>query len=289
MRHTLFLALSAISLAACTAPTGGESTDATPDREYTRDEARAAAGKTDHGFDICDWMGWYGDDICDEFCPEPDPDCAGSCRSDLDCPQPLCLPGGPCPSSVCVDGECVIDDTTDSCPAGQRECVTCGGGHVCAPHAVSCPLVTCPPPPRCGGIAGLTCPAGMFCDYEDSSCGYADQLGTCAPIPDAWIEIYAPVCGCDGNTYGNEGEAHGAGTDVAHEGACAEPPSSGCVVGGCSGQVCYDEADGPIFTTCEWRPEYACYDSATCERQPDGNCGWTPTPELSMCLAGAGG
>jgi hypothetical protein len=56
-----------------------------------------------------------------------------------------------------------------------------------------------------------------------------------------------------------------------------------CYVGGCSGQVCSDREG--VITTCEWRDEYACYDSATCERQPDGLCGWTPTPELEACLA----
>jgi eight-cysteine-cluster-containing protein len=56
-----------------------------------------------------------------------------------------------------------------------------------------------------------------------------------------------------------------------------------CYVGGCSGQVCSDQ-DG-VITTCEWREEYACYQSATCERQPDGQCGWTPTAELEACLA----
>ena len=57
---------------------------------------------------------------------------------------------------------------------------------------------------------------------------------------------------------------------------------SPCVVTGCSGQVC---ADQDVITTCEWRPEYACYDTAACERQPDGACGWTDTPELAACLA----
>ena len=56
-----------------------------------------------------------------------------------------------------------------------------------------------------------------------------------------------------------------------------------CVVGGCSGTVCTDNPDDAI-TTCEWREEYACYREATCERQSDGNCGWTDTRELQACL-----
>lgn len=57
-----------------------------------------------------------------------------------------------------------------------------------------------------------------------------------------------------------------------------------CVVTGCSGQVCAEE---DVFTTCEWLPQYACYDTATCERQAGGECGWTETPELDACLAGS--
>ena len=56
-----------------------------------------------------------------------------------------------------------------------------------------------------------------------------------------------------------------------------------CYVGGCSGQVCSDRPD--VITTCEWRPEYACYHTATCEVQADGQCGWTMTSELQACLA----
>ena len=56
-----------------------------------------------------------------------------------------------------------------------------------------------------------------------------------------------------------------------------------CYVGGCSGQVCSDREG--VISTCEWRPEYACYDDATCEVQTDGNCGWTQTPDLQACLA----
>lgn len=54
-----------------------------------------------------------------------------------------------------------------------------------------------------------------------------------------------------------------------------------CMKTGCSGTVCSDE---DVVTTCEWREEYACYQSAVCERQPSGECGWTPSAELQACL-----
>jgi len=56
-----------------------------------------------------------------------------------------------------------------------------------------------------------------------------------------------------------------------------------CFVGGCSGQVCSDQPG--VITTCEFLPEYACYQQATCERQTDGQCGFTMTDELAECLA----
>lgn len=55
----------------------------------------------------------------------------------------------------------------------------------------------------------------------------------------------------------------------------------GCVVTGCSGQVCAAEE---VITTCLFLPEYACYRSAICEHQADGACGWTPTDEFNECL-----
>ncbi len=55
-----------------------------------------------------------------------------------------------------------------------------------------------------------------------------------------------------------------------------------CVVTGCSSHICSDEM---MMSTCEWTEAYACYQSAQCARQADGDCGWTQTPELESCLA----
>jgi phosphatidylserine/phosphatidylglycerophosphate/cardiolipin synthase-like enzyme len=51
----------------------------------TKDEVRAMGGKADDGADLCELLGWYGDGVCDDFCPEPDPDCP---------PAPECDPFG---------------------------------------------------------------------------------------------------------------------------------------------------------------------------------------------------
>jgi hypothetical protein len=54
-----------------------------------------------------------------------------------------------------------------------------------------------------------------------------------------------------------------------------------CFKTGCGGQVCADEE---VVTTCEYRPEHECYKTARCERQANGQCGFTNTPELTRCL-----
>ena len=63
------------------------------------------------------------------------------------------------------------------------------------------------------------------------------------------------------------------------------PPTSvipaQCRVAGCSGEIC---SDRDMVTTCEFRPEFACFRAARCERQTGGQCGWTMTPELQACL-----
>lgn len=79
-----------------------------------------------------------------------------------------------------------------------------------------------PQEPICGGIAGLACEDGYFCDYDlEAMCGAGDQTGTCEPIPDLCTEVHDPVCGCDGKTYGNACKANMAGVSVAYPGTCA--------------------------------------------------------------------
>ena len=95
--------------------------------------------------------------------------------------------------------------------------------------------------------------------------------------------VFEPVCGGDNRNYVNACEAACAGVGVRHEGFCDEPPGEGCVRAGCSDQLCVEEGMD-IASTCEWRPVYECYQQATCERQENGQCGFTPTHELVECL-----
>ena len=60
------------------------------------------------------------------------------------------------------------------------------------------------------------------------------------------------------------------------------PVSKACYVGGCSNHICSDQPD--IISNCAYSPVFACYQSAQCERQATGECGWTETAELKSCI-----
>ena len=44
------------------------------EEEMTKDDVRDM-GKADWWDDFCELFGWYGDGVCDDFCPRPGPDC----------------------------------------------------------------------------------------------------------------------------------------------------------------------------------------------------------------------
>lgn len=75
----------------------------------------------------------------------------------------------------------------------------------------------------CGTVAGLGCNEGLFCKHADATCEIADAGGQCRVIPQGCPDNFDPVCGCDGETYGNECEASAAGVSVDHAGACLAP------------------------------------------------------------------
>lgn len=135
----------------------------------------------------------------------------------------------------------------------------------------------------CGSRGMATCGEGLFCQFlESAACGETDRPGTCQPQPGACTRDYRPVCGCDGQTYGNPCTAAAAGVSVRSEGECGAAAGA-CVRGGCGGELCHDEGSDRA-SICVARPEHACYGQASCERQPSGQCGWTETPELRACL-----
>jgi len=124
---------------------------------------------------------------------------------------------------------------------------TAGGG---GGSDVECEKKACGPKL---GMPNHKCPDGTIAGPTDRCLRHAD--GKCG-----WEVIQCP------------GGGGGGGGSTA----------AACKPTGCSSTIC---ADTDMISTCIYLAEYDCYKTATCERQSNGQCGWTQTDALTSCIA----
>lgn len=55
-----------------------------------------------------------------------------------------------------------------------------------------------------------------------------------------------------------------------------------CVVAGCENQLCVESADD-LLDECDYGDRLDCSIRGICERQDDGECGWTETEDVIRC------
>jgi Kazal-type serine protease inhibitor domain len=72
----------------------------------------------------------------------------------------------------------------------------------------------------CGGIAGIRCDRGLWCDPSPGKCRGADISGRCVRVPKMCIFLYKPVCGCNNRTYSNDCQRRKAKVQKRRDGPC---------------------------------------------------------------------
>jgi hypothetical protein len=92
-------------------------------------------------------------------------------------------------------------DDDEDCGANETEFDLVGDQICCVPND---PEPT--PDGTCGGVAGIPCKDGEFCDTSKlgggEGCGVADGQGKCRAVPDMCNPgVFAPGCGCNGVLY----------------------------------------------------------------------------------------
>jgi hypothetical protein len=132
-----------------------------------------------------------------------------------------------------IDLSAVSDDPSDAFAqldaaeglllAGRRTIVTGPAGRARGLSASEFYLPFVAQQQSCGSRGLGSCDDDSFCSFpQGADCGRADAPGVCVRRPELCAQIFQPVCGCDGQTYGNSCSANSAGVSVEHDGACED-------------------------------------------------------------------
>ncbi len=107
------------------------------------------------------------------------------------------------------------------------------------------------------------CDDADYC-FSEEGC---DAPGTCQPKPEFCTREFRPVCGCDGQTYGNACVAAAAGVNVVSEGACVDEGECNTNADCDDADYCFSEEgcdtpgtcqEKPVFCTFEFNPVCGC-------------------------------
>jgi len=191
----------------------------TIEREGVSKQQARQLGKADWWDDLCQTHGWYGDGICDEFCPQPDPDCLPPGH------RPVCLQQGTAQEGWYWQDDGELIKQTGCADSGPARCVAISSRSEGWAGDEGL-IVYDPDCHRTVGIAlwGESCgedggecyqEANLFCN----GAGVCRSDGTCEQDAD---------CSLPGNEWSH---ARCIGYPVCQEGSCAwicgQPPEPG--------------------------------------------------------------
>lgn len=231
------------------------------------------------GDGACDAGGYCASDrLCDGD---------GACERDVDCN----LPGNAYAHIACVGyGVCGVQGQC-GWQCGPAECVDVSGFDFGACEAVLGWAVV---DGHCRQVRG--CSAGDFALFASAdACRAACEAPSCDDLSGSDFGACKGVLGSgvvDGQCVeiaGCDGAGHALFADVASCQAACLPECvahEDCKPTGCSGQLC---AATDMVTTCEYRPEFACYAEPGVTQCGcfAGQCAWEPTEKLAACLEAA--
>ncbi len=127
--------------------------------------------------------------------------CGGKADSgggDVSCEEIACLRAVECVSEC---GGKVVQSGCCPCPEGTFDSIECNSNDMSGGTSGSC-------------SSNADCGADEYCKTPAGSC---DAAGECAIKPDACLDVFEPVCGCNNNDYSNACYAEMDGVSIGGE------------------------------------------------------------------------